>query len=290
MSEPAHTIRIRVDATNPGQFFACCGLLELAGRSSGNATGRFSYSGSETAFHLTTPADYAIETLFKQIASCQVSSTLSYQEIARLRKLLNVKKTLLTHEVKKEKSRLSEKWGHERITLGEPFYLVIEWWLDEYSGSDILKTWAGKQFVTDIIEGNLKAFRTEQFKAIPIADLLNHETDEGSLPFYFDAAIGGHSSSLDVGFSLDALSLRGRIKPAIELLAFVGLQRFRPARTGDVFRYRTWEQEMPPILAAAVSNGGFAVEDMHNYAFSLLYRTKYLKAFLAAKPITTSQL
>ena len=24
------TIRIRVDLTNPGQYFACCGLLELA--------------------------------------------------------------------------------------------------------------------------------------------------------------------------------------------------------------------------------------------------------------------
>ena len=32
MSESSHTIRIRVDATNPGQFFACCGLLELASR------------------------------------------------------------------------------------------------------------------------------------------------------------------------------------------------------------------------------------------------------------------
>ena len=32
MSNPKPTIRINVDVTNPGQFFACCGLLELADR------------------------------------------------------------------------------------------------------------------------------------------------------------------------------------------------------------------------------------------------------------------
>lgn len=30
-------IRINVDLTNPGQFFACCGLLELADRLWGGA-------------------------------------------------------------------------------------------------------------------------------------------------------------------------------------------------------------------------------------------------------------
>jgi len=35
------TIRIDVDPTNPGQFFACCGLLELADRLWGAAEGWF---------------------------------------------------------------------------------------------------------------------------------------------------------------------------------------------------------------------------------------------------------
>jgi CRISPR-associated protein Csb3 len=41
MSESTHTIRIRVDVTNPGQFFACCGLLELAARIRPGAAGCF---------------------------------------------------------------------------------------------------------------------------------------------------------------------------------------------------------------------------------------------------------
>src|SRR5882762_5519087 len=32
MSRPEPSIRVNVDLTNPGQFFACCGLLELADR------------------------------------------------------------------------------------------------------------------------------------------------------------------------------------------------------------------------------------------------------------------
>ena len=32
MNQMRPTIRIQVDPTNPGQFFACCGLLELADR------------------------------------------------------------------------------------------------------------------------------------------------------------------------------------------------------------------------------------------------------------------
>jgi CRISPR-associated protein Csx14 len=34
-------IHLRVDPTNPGQFFACCGLLELADRLWGGAEGWF---------------------------------------------------------------------------------------------------------------------------------------------------------------------------------------------------------------------------------------------------------
>jgi CRISPR-associated protein Csb3 len=32
MTHPEPNITIKVDVTNPGQFFACCGLLELADR------------------------------------------------------------------------------------------------------------------------------------------------------------------------------------------------------------------------------------------------------------------
>ncbi len=32
MIKPKASMSVKVDVTNPGQFFACCGLLELADR------------------------------------------------------------------------------------------------------------------------------------------------------------------------------------------------------------------------------------------------------------------
>ena len=41
MISPKPSISVNVDPTNPGQFFACCGLLELADRIWGGAEGWF---------------------------------------------------------------------------------------------------------------------------------------------------------------------------------------------------------------------------------------------------------
>src|SRR5207248_3084201 len=41
LTNPAPNIRVKVDPANPGQFFACCGLLELADRIWTGAEGWF---------------------------------------------------------------------------------------------------------------------------------------------------------------------------------------------------------------------------------------------------------
>jgi CRISPR-associated protein Csx14 len=45
MNKPEPRIRVTVDPTNPGQFFACCGLLELADRLWPGAEGWFDDEG-----------------------------------------------------------------------------------------------------------------------------------------------------------------------------------------------------------------------------------------------------
>src|SRR5271168_908987 len=47
MSDPTPSITVAVDPTNPGQFFACCGLLELADRLWPGAEGLFGEGGQE---------------------------------------------------------------------------------------------------------------------------------------------------------------------------------------------------------------------------------------------------
>jgi CRISPR-associated protein Csb3 len=45
MNYPKPNITVNVDVTNPGQFFACCGLLELADRLWPGAEGSFTGDG-----------------------------------------------------------------------------------------------------------------------------------------------------------------------------------------------------------------------------------------------------
>jgi CRISPR-associated protein Csb3 len=48
--EPRPNITIPVDLTNPGQFFACCGLLELADRLWPGAEGWFEATKAESEY------------------------------------------------------------------------------------------------------------------------------------------------------------------------------------------------------------------------------------------------
>jgi len=284
MTAPTPSFRVRVDVTNPGQFFACCGLLELADRAAQNAMGKFLKCEKGFVFEVSVAGNYSPAALLSDLSKCTITSSLALGEIARLRTLLNTKKTNLSPEATAEKKKLTKKWNSERIQIGPPFNLLLDWWMDK-----ALKTWAGKQFITDIIDGVFRPFRENKWTAGQLEELFALEINDGSFPFYFDAAIGGHSSSADVGFGLDALSIRSKIKPAIEFLALIGLQRFKPARIGDTFHYRVWKQDLPPLLAAALSSGGYDSGEFTQFAFPLLYRTEYLKAFLSAKPKPKSQ-
>lgn len=50
---PGPSVCVRVDPVNPGQFFACCGLLELADRMWGGVEGWF--ENDDAKFILTAP-------------------------------------------------------------------------------------------------------------------------------------------------------------------------------------------------------------------------------------------
>lgn len=283
MSNPKPTIIINVDVTNPGQFFACCGLLELADRLWLGAEGAFSSSGGEfTITRKSQPNDRDARDLLSAIATCPITSTMSEEEIARLKKLLNQKKTTLTQDDLVEKQWLSELWNKERIRFDDPINIWIDWWRDDWAGGSRFKTWAGKQFVIDLVRGMQKPLRSNSWETLAPNFWLKEPTNDGSLPLYFDADIGGQSSSLDVGFSLDSLDMRSRTRPLIELAAFLGLQRFRPSAdlATETYAYTAWTDRLPPTLASVACCGILAQLNARKFEFRLLYRTKYLKSFL----------
>lgn len=290
-------IRVRVAPTNPGQFFACCGLLELADRIWKGAEGwfekdRFSFFlmrplRPDTA-KISTPIDF-----LKEIALSLLTNTMTEEQLRRRAHLLPIPQKTIDSipELQAEKKELDKLWRESPIVLHFPFNLLIDWFLDEKTGGSIFKTWAGQQSVFEIARGMKIPWEADDFQKTMPDEWFAKQIVNDSLPFNFDSDLGGMGSDLDVGFSFDPLkNIKVRSRPLLEFLAFVGLQRFRPVRINaeNRFRYFLWSQPLLPEIAAAALCGLFSTTSAEIFEFRLLYRTKYLKSFLPATQIERS--
>lgn len=262
-------IRIKVDLTNPGQFFACCGLLELADRLWGDSPvlGRF-----------------ASEYFYLAVGSSQRSL-----------------RDVIDHFVKADVQQFDlDDNAASPFQLGDPFNLRLDWWSKvegpnrnrlDLGGGEQLKPWAGRQ------SGPL-IFRLMK-NACHDIDLMKpfddprtiYETVRGKAktktisPFYFDARRA--ETSLDVGFSPDEQEMSVLAYPAVESLALVGLQRFRPAvdegGSDRSFLYTVWAESLPPAVAMAAVSGIVPVPSCGRFRFTKPSRGgKYLTMFSRA--------
>lgn len=253
------SIRISVDPTNPGQFFACCGLLELADRLWGHAQGYF--EGRE--FCLT---------------------------IGNLGAALEAITSATLIQLDPENNTSSA------IQIEQPFRpLRLDWWQDDRSGGKGLKVWAGTMESVRIAKAMQNAMRSDQFAT---GDLFNigvvvFDPDKPAKkvePYYFDARRGPNAHSRDVGFSPNDLKMTTIAFPAVEFLCLVGLQRCLPARTHRhrVYDYFTWASPLPPELLPPVVAGELKLPGCEGFQFENWYRTgqKKHKAFRSAIPIS----
>lgn len=287
MPEPA--IRVGVDACNPGQYFACCGLLELAHRMWGGAEGWFA---DVTTFCIapSAPTDATPAGLVAALADCRLTNVMTEEQLSRRDTLGRKKKKDLTEAEEDEKKALAGLWRELPLLLHEPFGLRLDWWLDERAGGNRYKTWAGQQSVIDMAS-DLKALVVAgDYPNVAPADWLQKRAAQGG-GFNFDAELGAQSSALDVGFSTDPLIGAGvkvgtRSRPLLELAALVGLQRFHPDAPEDENRhaYALWGTPMYPAAASLAATGRMGIAAWPLFEFRLLFRTKYLKSFLPAQP------
>lgn len=279
-SSPA--LRISLDRSNPGQFFACCGFLELADRLWHGAEGWF----DSDCFCIQAGAagESAAQELISRLARCPLETTLEPLDVQVLEEFGKRKKRDLSAVEEAEKKRLENLRREAPLRLGEPFHLRLDWWLDDRSGGSRFKTWAGLQSVIDIARAMKKPVEDGEWSGLGPEAWLSHAAGEG-LPFHFDSNFGPQSAPLDVGFSLDPLGMGMSIRPMIEFAAFVGLQRFRPRTIHGQNRhlYTLWRTPLLPCVASAAASATLRVPDWPTFEFSLLYRTKYLKSFLPAQ-------
>lgn len=277
-------ISIPFDPTNPGQFFACCGLLEIASRIDSQAEARF----GDGVFHIRSVC--SLVQLVDIITQATITNTMSAGQNARMQALSSMtKKEREKNGLEEEKKTLDALRREEPIVFTGSVELRIDWFRDELSGGSRFKTWAGQQSVLDIATAMHAG--TAGIDGTVESALWSNDRG-GGLPFNFDSDLGGQGSALDVGFSFDPLAasevtrIEGTCKPMLELLAFIGLQRFRPREIPrqNRFVYSAWRQPLPPCVAAAVACQAIPIVDTPCYEFRLLYRTKYLKSFLPAIP------
>jgi hypothetical protein len=268
---PTPTIRVAVDPTNPGQFFACCGLLELAGRLWPGAEGWFAETGRE--FHLAAGGT------LRELLQTVVGASL----------------TLVGPVDAAGKRDIYSGPGH----LAGAFNLALDWWLDHgYHDTDPargsrLKPWAGTMESVGIARAMQKALAgpeaaDELFEytlVVPNAD----DPKKKKEPFYFDSRRGANALPLDVGFVQDALGIQTLAHPAVEFFAWVGLQRCRPLPTDTprVFDYFTWTVPCGPAVLPPAMCGLLGDPGSCRYRFENAFRTgqKKHKAFTPATPL-----
>jgi CRISPR-associated protein Csb3 len=268
MNHPKPSLSVLVDVTNPGQFFACCGLLELAHRLWPGAEGWF--EGGR--FLLAADRDNAtLPQLRCHLQACQLVPERNHDD----------EKTCPL--------RLRPKAADDRENAS--LSLLLDWWRDDPGVGGSLKTWAGQQSVTVIGCAMLHSAVGDQVdeRWLDMAKTASLPESPRKVvePFYFDAR--RFANALDTGFSLDAQGAETAAYPAVEFLSLIGLQRFRPAPTDNrwTFKYWTWSQPLCAPVASAVACGALIVPGRRGYQFTLRFRDdqKRYKAFDLAIPL-----
>ncbi len=259
MNKPNPNIVVPVDLTNPGQFFACCGLLELADRLWPGAEGWF----TQTQFCIgTADPGKVLDELLQKIFSCPLKSTFSTADCVRLQALVKRESVLrpfgkvLPKSERTERKRLGSLRTASGFTLGYPFNIRVDWWLDDTWGGGELKTWAGKQKVAEIAKEIKHSLKPEV-----AADLFAFETvirrqSDGApmAPLSFDSGRAG--TAQDIGYSPDKIGQALTAHVWTEFLCLIGLQRFAIEPVADrLFSLSMWSVPLPVVCAAAAAKG-----------------------------------
>jgi CRISPR-associated protein Csx14 len=246
MNAPDPTMRLKVDVLNPGQFFACCGLLELASRLDGGSLAWFDADGG---FCL---AGGFGDLLRKFRNACFSQPELDSTSLRlRNRDLPKMPETVKPIEI--------------RLSCGVP--LLLDWWLrpSEHNG---LKLWSGSNSVFALFKDGFEAIRQDNSE-----DILTAVIQLRRQPFFYAASRPLHER--DFGVSLDKIGRGIEFEhfPYVELLTVIALQRFRPLQTATrEFRYCSWVVPLPAEIAGAVVAGGVQPLAHEVFAFPVIKR------------------
>jgi CRISPR-associated protein Csx14 len=255
---------VPVDLRNPGQVFACLGLMEATEILTGPCKGRYAYEDGRTdaLFELAAPGDgNPVEKVVEFLTQSEAVA------IAPPGANLTTEKWKVRTESPAGRgfpAPLPDSSATLPVRLRKgAVELPIEHWLDnKRSGRDNMKFWAGA--------GGYPGVALARDALVCLSCLEGDRLSEAVRdPFSFAAPMDSSFRldwrrdyiPLDAGFSPNDQPTVGMMGyPLVELLAALGLQYARPARInpGDklAYRYHVSDVCLPILLVRAVLGGG----------------------------------
>ena len=258
---PQPSITINVDVTNPGQFFACCGLLELADRLWPGAEGWFGDDEREFRVACTGTLRKLIEKLVSHPPTAIERLECSGVEVAPI-----IAPLTLRFESDSEAGLVLDAWTRIAALKGVVQIISNPPW----------NFWSGQQ-TSMRIWSSLRCELITQLEGLTSDELIDLFSQRLMQKGRFGFDPGPAWNALDAGFSPNEQGIEVESSPATELLAAVGLQRFRPVMNDnrDGFDYFTWHSPYPPPVAAAAMAGAIQDRRTLRYRTSVTTRGQY---------------
>jgi len=245
-------LRVPMDPLNPGQFFACCGLFELLAKTAPSAC-----------------AHFVADEVRPRRAEFVVEGGGVPQLGTVLRELREA-----TFELIEETEKAI--WPVRLSVAGEAF--VLDWWLDAFREKPSnLKCWAGRVTTQRLFVELLGLIEPD----VGVERLMTAAKMSKSK---FGVDPRSAWNALDFGFSPDIHKKDAATYPAVEILAAIGLQGFRPKteRREDV-AFHLWTTPLPVVVARMGAVAAWDGLARFDYQFSILARGQSYKYYALAK-------
>lgn len=283
---------IPVDLSNPGQVFACLGLLEAADLLLGGAVGGFVGSvGTDTFFSLSAngeedPLRASVAFLADPAVDVKAVSPTDWWPTGLPRESEDPKEARRIEKARRDvgehvdsdvfpcRSPATGTAMPVRLTAKNGNHVTIQHWADGSSRSPF-KLYSGNRSALDImramIQGTQDTYGVTRLWESRRDEMIKRPFDvltpmKGS--FNFDPR--GGWTALDAGYSLDSQEHPIAASPVVEVFAAWGMENARPRDRGTrKVGYAVWGIPLPVILARAALAGDISVEPTRWFEFTL---------------------
>ena len=247
-------LRIRLDPLNPGQFFACCGLFELLSMEEPGLLSSFALNQQKPRIaHFCIHAASGSERLGRVLEQLRhATASFPNEDIE-----LSIRPAVIA-------------FGDRRLD--------IDWWLDEFlKDTTNIKCWAGQVTTRRVFADLLPQLDVES----TCEDLFERPAPTNSL---FGVDPRSAWNTLDLGFSPNEHSVSSTVFPAVEVLAALGLQYFRPdSRNRSKVTYSLWDEPLPASIARLAFLTPWDGMQCTNLVFEICKRGQSYKYFSFAR-------